>query len=205
MRQIQTTDDNEFLERVEEKKPSEKSALEAADVILSESPVKQDMEKAEKVFIAFVTDQIQKMDQKLLFDGSAAPTLDKLNYALSSHAKIMLALVALYEQNRWDKQDATDVLQDWMDVKYVEVAREVNTDDKAKNKWLSKDEIERLVRVKYRKEYSALHTAVNLAESKRSFLQKSIDLWNNYGFNLGQLSRNSIAELTSSKKELYEE
>lgn len=198
-------DDEAFMKSLEQSKTKRKEDVKnAVDIIIDSSAAHQEMEDAEKVFISFVTEQLQKMDQHLLFDGSSAPSLGVLNLAISSHAKIMIGLTALYEQNRWDKTEAQDIFDEWFADKYVEISTQCNTDDKARNKWLNKDEIERLVKVKYKKEYSALKTKVNLAEAKRSFLQKTIDMWQNYSFSLNQLSKNSLAELGAIRGESYE-
>ena len=85
----------------------------------------------------------------------------------------------------------------------------VSAEDKATNKKnkititndkgrLSKEEIDKMVIVRYRKEYAALQAQIQLAESKVSLFRRLIDSWDQYAFQLGQLSRNGIAEKNSS-------
>lgn len=164
-----------------------------------------EMEEAEKVFLAFMTTHLKKMDNHLLFDGDNCPSLEVLNRSLSNHAHVMLALTGLYEQNRWDKTAAVEEFDTWYAEKFIEVRTEVNKDDVARSKWYTKDEIDMMVKTKYRKEYKALKAAINLAESKRSLLQRLVDGWNSYQFTLTQLSKNSIAEYDSGKNIRYEE
>lgn len=187
-------DDSEFI------KQAEPDVAGAAKNVINDS-----MNNAEDEFINFVSKHLQKMDKKLLFDGEHAPSLAVLNNCLSDHSHVMLALTGLYEQNRWDKTQAQDDFDTWYAEKFIEVRTEVNKDDLAKSKWYTKEEIDYMIKVKYKKEYKAMKDAVNLAESKRSFLQRLVDGWNSYQFILTQLSRNSIAEYSSEGRAGYTE
>lgn len=156
------------------------------------------MSEAETQFIEFVSKQVTKMDQKLLFDGNSSPPLQLIDRALMQHEHVMLALTALYEQARWKWNAAKEAYNEWEAVKFLEVRHEVNKKDEAVAKWYKKEEIDRMVIVKYRKEYAALKAQLQLAESKVSLFRRLIDSWNSYAFQLGQLSRNGIAEKNSS-------
>lgn len=156
------------------------------------------MSEAETQFIEFVSKQVTKMDQKLLFDGNSSPPLQLIDRALMQHEHVMLALTALYEQARWKWNAAKEAYNEWEAVKFLEVRHEVNKKDEVVAKWYKKEEIDRMVIVKYRKEYAALKAQLQLAESKVSLFRRLIDSWNSYAFQLGQLSRNGIAEKNSS-------
>ena len=156
------------------------------------------MTAAESLFIDFVSKQVTKMDQKLLFDGKSSPPLQLIDRALMQHEHVMLALTALYEQARWKWNAAKEAFTEWEAVKYLEVRNEVNRKDEAVAKWYKKEEIDRMLIVKYRKEYAQLKAEIQLSEAKVSLFRRLIDSWNSYAFQLGQLSRNGIAEKTSS-------
>ena len=156
------------------------------------------MSAAESQFIDFVSKQVTKMDQKLLFDGNCSPPLPLIDRAIMQHEHVMLALTALYEQARWKWNAAKEAFNEWEAVKYLEVRNEVNKASESASKWYKKEEIDRMVIVKYRKDYASLRAQIQLAEAKVSLFRRLIDSWNQYAFQLGQLSRNGIAEKNSS-------
>ena len=161
------------------------------------------MSVAETAFIEFVSKQVTKMDQKLLFDGNSSPPLQLIDKALMQHEHVMLALTALYEQSRWKLNAAKEAYKEWEAVKYLEVRMEVNKKEDTVAKWYKKEEIDRMVIVKYR---ARMMAQIALADSKCSLFRRLIDSWNQYAFQLGQLSRNAIAEKNSSDlTDKYEE
>lgn len=164
------------------------------------------MSVAETAFIEFVSKQVTKMDQKLLFDGNSSPPLQLIDKALMQHEHVMLALTALYEQSRWKLNAAKEAYKEWEAVKYLEVRMEVNKKEDTVAKWYKKEEIDRMVIVKYRKDHARIMAQIALADSKCSLFRRLIDSWNQYAFQLGQLSRNAIAEKNSSDlTDKYEE
>lgn len=178
----------------------------AFDEVKIECPETVDaMTREEDKFIKFVETQIEKMENHLLFDGQAIPTLSELSSAICQHAHIMLALTSLYETARWDLNAAKENYDLWYASHYMEIRNEVNREDLAKAKWYSSSEIEMMVKSKYRKEIKELKAAILAADSKKSTLQHLIDGWNNYSFQLQQLSKNAIAEFSSVQKESYED
>lgn len=166
--------------------------------VSSATDMSEAMSEAETQFIEFVSKQVTKMDQKLLFDGNSSPPLQLIDRALMQHEHVMLALTALYEQSRWKWNAAKEAFNEWEAVKFLEVRNEVNKKDEAVAKWYKKEEIDRMVIVKYKKEYAAMKAQIQLAESKVSLFRRLIESWNSYAFQLGQLSRNGIAEKNSS-------
>ena len=164
------------------------------------------MSVAETAFIEFVSKQVTKMDQNPLFDGNASPPLQLIDKPLMQHEHVMLALTALYEQSRWKLNAAKEAYKEWEAVKYLEVRMEVNKKEDTVAKWYKKEEIDRMVIVKYRKDHARMMAQIALADSKCSLFRRLIDSWNQYAFQLGQLSRNAIAEKNSSDlTDKYEE
>ena len=197
---------------VYDKKPEEKKQdvlFERADDDLDfeiSSDTADAMSVAETAFIEFVSKQVTKMDQKLLFDGNSSPPLQLIDKALMQHEHVMLALTALYEQSRWKLNAAKEAYKEWEAVKYLEVRMEVNKKEDTVAKWYKKEEIDRMVIVKYRKDHARMMAQIALADSKCSLFRRLIDSWNQYAFQLGQLSRNAIAEKNSSDlTDKYEE
>lgn len=195
-----------------DKKPEEKKQdvlFERADDDLDfeiASDTADAMSVAETAFIEFVSKQVTKMDQKLLFDGNSSPPLQLIDKALMQHEHVMLALTALYEQSRWKLNAAKEAYKEWEAVKYLEVRMEVNKKEDTVAKWYKKEEIDRMVIVKYRKDNARMMAQIALADSKCSLFRRLIDSWNQYAFQLGQLSRNAIAEKNSSDlTDKYEE
>lgn len=162
------------------------------------------MSKAEQELIDFVSKQLKKMDNKLLFEGNSSPTIMELDLALVQHPHIFLALTSLYQQSRWDLQVAQEKYDDFIAQKFNEIREEVNTRDITASKWCSKEELNYILRSRFTKEIRELKAEVMIAENKRSFLQRLLDGWNTYGFTLNQLSKNSIAELSSNKMAKYD-
>lgn len=192
-----------------EDKPKQETLFERADDDLDfeiASDTTDAMTVAETAFIEFVSKQVTKMDQKLLFDGNSSPPLQLIDKALMQHEHVMLALTALYEQSRWKLNAAKEAYKEWEAVKYLEVRMEVNKKEDTVAKWYKKEEIDRMVIVKYKKDHARMMAQIALADSKCSLFRRLIDSWNQYAFQLGQLSRNAIAEKNSSDlTDKYEE
>lgn len=156
------------------------------------------MSKAEDELISFVNTQLEKMDNKLLFDGESSPSLELLNQALINHPHIFLALTSLYETYRWEAKVAQNRYDSFYAEKFNEIRDEVNTRDIAASKWYSKDEIGYMLKTRYPKQLLELEAELMSADHKRSFIQRLLDGWSSYQYVLVQLSKNSIAELNST-------
>ena len=105
-----------------EDKPKQETLFERADDDLDfeiASDTTDAMTVAETAFIEFVSKQVTKMDQKLLFDGNSSPPLQLIDKALMQHEHVMLALTALYEQSRWKLNAAKEAYKYWEAVKYL--------------------------------------------------------------------------------------
>lgn len=176
----------------------------ADDVSVPETDVEQlnsadaVMQVYEDQLIKFVSEQVTKMDEKLLFDGQSSPPLALIDRAIMQHEHVMLALTALYEQARWSLKRAKAAQREWYARRYLEVRDTVNRKDEARAKWYKDTEIDMMITVKFSKERAETDAAVELADAKLSLFRRLIDSWSNYAFQLNQLSKNGIAEKNTS-------
>lgn len=170
----------------------------SAEADLSKTKAADIMNFYEDQLIKFVSEQVTKMDQKLLFDGNSSPPLPLIDKAIMQHEHVTLALTALYEQARWAWNTAKESYAEWHALKFLEVRTEVNKKEDPRAKWFKDTEIEYMIISKYTKEVADFKAKIQLADAKVSLFRRLIESWNQYAFQLGQLSRNGIAERNSS-------
>lgn len=170
----------------------------SVDADLNKTKAADIMNFYEDQLIKFVSEQVTKMDQKLLFDGNSSPPLPLIDKAIMQHEHVTLALTALYEQARWAWNTAKESYAEWHAIKFLEVRTEVNKKEDPRAKWFKDTEIEYMIISKYTKEVADFKAKIQLADAKVSLFRRLIESWNQYAFQLGQLSRNGIAERNSS-------
>lgn len=170
----------------------------SADADLSKTKAADIMNFYEDQLVKFVSEQVTKMDQKLLFDGNSSPPLPLIDKAIMQHEHVTLALTALYEQARWAWNTAKESYAEWHALKFLEIRTEVNKKEDPRAKWFKDTEIEYMIISKYTKEVADFKAKIQLADAKVSLFRRLIESWNQYAFQLGQLSRNGIAERNSS-------
>lgn len=170
----------------------------SAEADLSKTKASEVMNFYEDQLIKFVSEQVTKMDQKLLFDGNSSPPLPLIDKAIMQHEHVTLALTALYEQARWAWNTAKESYAEWHAIKFLEVRTDVNKKEDPRAKWFKDTEIEYMIITKYTKEVADFKAKIQLADAKVSLFRRLIESWNQYAFQLGQLSRNGIAERNSS-------
>ena len=170
----------------------------SAEADLNNTNVSGVMNFYEDQLIKFVSEQVTKMDQKLLFDGESSPPLPLIDKAIMQHEHVTMALIALYEQARWTWNTAKEAYAEWHAKKFLEIRMEVNKKEDARAKWFKDTEIEYMIIAKYTKEVADFKARIQLADAKVSLFRRLIDSWDQYAFQLGQLSRNGIAEKNSS-------
>jgi hypothetical protein len=153
---------------------------------------KKNYDEASASLITFVEEQISKMRDNVLFDE--APTFYQLNTALASYESILLALLSSYASARMQANVAQEIYDDKWAACVVETKTKFGL-----NKYTSSKEIEYAARVAFIKELSKLKAAVIRAENERSFVERLVDGWKNYGFILGTLSRNAQAEASATR------
>lgn len=156
-------------------------------------------EKAGDKLLIFVEKQVDKMNNKILFDGNREPSLYELQMALSTYEQTMFGLVAMYEQAKYDAEVAKSKYKEFYATKFMETRNKYNTLDTAKSKWLSANEIEFTMQSIYKKELAMLETDRIEKEAERSTLERLMRSWESYQFVLTQLSKNSIAQMGGSR------
>lgn len=152
--------------------------------------------------IEFVSRHLEKMEAALLFEGTKQPSFYQLNEALCSYEGILLSLISMYEDQRFQAKQSKEVYDIWLAEKFIDVRDRENQKDLAAAKWLSAAEIEKKVIVENKEEYSRIRANVILNESKESTLRRLIDGWNAYQFLLSNLCKNAQAELGASTRSL---
>lgn len=185
----------------QDKQPLYKPADDAIDTsieVMKLNSADEVMNAYEDKLIKFVSEQVTKMDEKLLFDGQSSPPLQLIDRAIMQHEHVMLALTALYEQSRWTLKRAKAAYNEWYAKRYLEIRNEVNKKEDARAKWYKDTEIDMMVTVKFSKEKAQFNADVEMADAKLSLFRRLIDSWNNYAFQLNQLSKNGIAEKNTS-------
>lgn len=152
--------------------------------------------------IEFVSKHIERMEAALLFEGTKQPSFYELNEALCSYEGILLSLISMYEDQRFQAKQAKEVYDIWLAEKFIDIRDRENQKDLAAAKWLSGAEIEKKVISENKEEYSKVRASVILNESKESTLRRLIDGWNAYQFLLSNLCKNAQAELGASTRSL---
>jgi predicted ester cyclase len=158
------------------------------------------MQDSTEQLLAFVNNKIQLTDHKLLFDGSREPSLYELNKAIAEYEHALLSLIVVYETAAWELEIAKESYEEFLNDKIVETRDTYNKSDIKRNTWLSASEIEAYAKHKYKDELSKLKVVVKIAERQKSTMLRILDGWNSYNFQLSQLSKNSIAEVSASIK-----
>jgi hypothetical protein len=148
--------------------------------------------------IAFVSTHVKKMENDLLFEGKKQPSFYELNTALCSFEGVLLALIPLYEDERYRSKQAKEVFDIWFADKFISIRDRENQRDLAAAKWLSAGEIEKKVIAENKEEYSRLRADVIKCESQESTMRRLMDGWSSYQFILSNLCKNAQSELNAS-------
>ena len=165
----------------------------SAEADLNNTSISGVMNFYEDQLIKFVSEQVTKMDQKLLFDGESSPPLPLIDKAIMQHEHVTMALTALYEQARWAWNTAKESYAEWHAIKFLEIRTEVNKKEDAKAKWFKDTEIEYMIIAKYTKEVADFKARIQLADAKVSLFRRLIESWNQYAFQLGHVHNNVLA------------
>jgi hypothetical protein len=145
----------------------------------------------------FITEKVKLTELKLLFDGEREPSLYELNKALAQHEHGRLGLILHYEAAAYDYDRAKAVFEEFWAEKVSQVREEYNKKEDPKSKWLSASEIEAIVRTRFKKEIALMNTDIIISERNKSTAYRILDGWQNYGWALQQLSKNSVAEVNA--------
>ena len=159
-----------------------------------EDIVGTEFDNAEERLIQFVSRQIDKMNENLLFDGKKEPSLYELNISLVNYQRILLALTSLYNETKFDVSKKEEEYDAWYAEKFIETRNRLNPRNEPQSKWFTAKEIEFVVKSENKEKHAKFRARIAEAECKRSLVERLIKGWENYQFILGQLSKNSIAE-----------
>lgn len=147
--------------------------------------------EAEKKLVDFVSKNITLMQNNLL--TSEFPDLQSINKAYINYLPISFSLNSLYQRVRFDASKAQKDLELFDDQAMHATKIELNREDNKKT-WFSATELKNAAHTKYKARYAQLNAKVDLAEGRRSFVERLCKSWDAWQFGLGQLSRNLIAE-----------
>lgn len=154
--------------------------------------------KAGEELLAFVDKQIQRMNNKVSFNGGGNITLYELDIALSTYEPTLFALIALYEQAKADAEIAKAKYDEWYYDKYMEIRNTYNTKDVKNAQWLSAKEIEATLFKVYRKEAAELKAEIIKTDGQRSTVERLLRSWENYQYVLTTMSKNVTAQMGGS-------
>lgn len=165
--------------------------IDTTQVINDENVIGTAYGEAEKKLIEFVSKNIMMMKNNLL--TSEFPDLQSINKAYIDYLPISFSLNNLYQRVRFDAMKAQKELELFDDQAMHATKIELNREDNKKT-WFSATELKNAAHTKYKASYAKLNAKVDLAEGRRSFVERLCKAWDAWQFSLGQLSRNLIAE-----------
>lgn len=165
--------------------------IDTTQVINDENVIGTAYGEAEKKLVEFVSKNIMMMKNNLL--TSEFPDLQSINKAYIDYLPISFSLNNLYQRVRFDAMKAQKELELFDDQAMHATKIELNREDNKKT-WFSATELKNAAHTKYKASYAKLNAKVDLAEGRRSFVERLCKAWDAWQFSLGQLSRNLIAE-----------
>jgi hypothetical protein len=165
------------------------------DNLLNET--EKSYQKAEEDLLKYVSLQIERMEEHLLFGGSNVPSFYALNKSLMDYESVMLGLISIHQDVRVKFDIAKAKYDDFYATKFVEVKESQATLDK-KSAFSSAKEIEMMVRKKYMSQLAKLRADVITYENEYNTINHIIDSWKNYQFVLSTLSKNAQAEASAA-------
>lgn len=157
-------------------------------------------DKASDDLVRYVSEQIDRMNNKILFDGSREPSLYELDIALSTYEQTLFGLVALYESIKMEAELAKERYNEFYNTKYMEIRNKYNNIDVKNSQWLSAREIEATVYSVYKKELAELKADQIKKDCQRSTSERLMKGWESYLWVLNTLSKNSQAEMNASMR-----
>lgn len=144
----------------------------------------------------FVAKNIEVMRSYLISNSN--PSISQLNKALVDYMPVLYSLQTLYNKVKFNKLKADEELDMFEAEAYMNVRNEYNNKDTDKKLFLSTKEIEAAYKVKYKNKLTSLRAKVDLAESRRSFVERLLKAWEGYQFILSNLSKNLVAEISAN-------
>lgn len=151
--------------------------------------------EANKKLVEFVSKNIELMQSHLLKDS--IPDIQSINKAYIDYLPISFSLNNLYQKVKFDASKAQHEYELFDDQAMYATKTELNRDDNKKT-WYSATELKNAAHTKYKSMYAKLNAKVDLAEGRRSFVERLCKAWDSWQFGLGQISRNLIAEANAN-------
>ena len=145
----------------------------------------------------FVDSNIKYMQQYLYKEIS--PDREQLQEAYYHYMPIYFTLQKLYARCKSDLKVAANKKQLFEDQAYVATYNSYGgLDQKKTTSTLSDKKIEALYRYKYRNHLSVLQAEYDLADARRSCIERLLNTWDKYGYvlsNLAQMNRTETRSL----------
>ena len=157
-------------------------------------------DEASQKLLAYVNEQITRMDNKLLFNGDRDPSKYELDMALSQYEQTLFGLIALYETAKFDEEFAKAKYDEWYAEKYMEIRYLYNTKDVKNASWLSAKEIDATVLTRYKSTAAQLKSEIISKSCERSTMERLLKGWESYLWVLNALSKNAQAEMAANLK-----
>lgn len=152
-------------------------------------------EDADKKLVEFVTKNIDLMKDHLL--SAKIPDLQQTNQAYLDYLPVSISLNRLYQKVKLDASRAKEELEFFDDQAMDITKKELNREDNRKT-WYSASELKAAAHTRFKAKYAQLHAKADLAEGRRSFIERLCKAWESWQFGLGQISRNLIAEANAN-------
>lgn len=166
----------------------------------SPSPIDIETEKASDQLLAYVNEQITRMDNKLLFNGQRDPSKYELDLALSQYEQTLFGLIALYETAKFEEEVAKAKYDEWYAEKYMEIRNTYNNASVKNSSWLSAKEIESTLLTKYKQRAAELKADTIKKSCERSTMERLLKGWESYLWVLNALCKNAQAEMAANLK-----
>lgn len=153
-------------------------------------------EAAEKLNI-FVAKNIELMRKHLM--ANTTPDIGQLSKAMIEYMPVLYSLQTLYNKVKFDKLKADQALKQFEAEAYMTTRNEYNNKDTDKKLFLSTTEIVSAYRVKFKATITKLEAQRDLADSRRSFVERLLSSWDSYQYILSNLMKSAIAEANANK------
>lgn len=181
---------------IDESLNSEKKETTSTTDVITGNTNNLSYEESSEKLNEFVAKNIEVMRSYLISNSN--PSISQLNKALVDYMPVLYSLQTLYNKVKFNKLKADEELDIFEAEAYMNVRNEYNNKDTDKKLFLSTKEIEAAYKVKYKNKLTSLRAKVDLAESRRSFVERLLKAWENYQFILSNLSKNLVAELSAN-------
>lgn len=187
-------DSQEIREKTEEISDLMQEAEEA-------SPDQFDMWNHPKLqgFLSFVEQKIKEMQEYAKLSKELdILTFNEVNDKLANHYEVYLSMLSLYNVAIIEQKREEAMYQEWFDEKYLLIRKRENTASLSANKWLSKNEIDSMVRIENKEEYRKKYASLIASQRQSAFLLRLRDSWESQKYSLQTISKNMQTEYRNS-------